>query len=141
MTPGMPGGAANLGRASLPRESFAELAFELRLIARDRVADAESVESLIASLEVKMESDLASGVIWGTPSFARVRLDGCRDALAELRRRAAFAASAAEWFSLLASREEEVRRLLAPPPPANVTPKRGRSISGLFHFARRPPDV
>lgn len=114
------GGAVNHGRARvLPLESFAELAFELRLVARDKAHAAESGEQLVAQIE-------ALGEI-GTRR--PLELPGMRDAVAELQHRARLAGRAAELLGALAPHEEEVRTLFAvneQQPAAVVPQRRGR---------------
>lgn len=91
----------------MPSESFAELAFELRLIARDKAAAAESCEQLIAAIET--ERFAASEGRAPRP----LELTGMRDALADLERRARLAGRSSELLEALAAREDEIRKLFA----------------------------
>lgn len=94
----------------LPRESFAELAFEARLLARDKAAAAESCEVLIATFEARGEID--NGVTAPRPARP-LELPGMRDAVAELQHRALMAGRMAEALAVLAAREEEIRAMFA----------------------------
>jgi hypothetical protein len=95
----------------LPLESFAELAFEARLMARDKASAAESCELLIATFEAKGEIDRGDGTPARPPR--PLELLGMRDAAAELRHRARMAGRVAEAMDALAAREAEVRALVA----------------------------
>jgi hypothetical protein len=88
-------------RGALPDESFALLAYELSLVARDEAGAVERVEQLVARLETGVERDT------GVPP----RLDGIRISLATLRRRAEMAGRACRAMIAFAEREDEIRKL------------------------------
>jgi hypothetical protein len=99
----------------LPQESFAELAFELRMLAREKAASAEHCELLVASIEAGGEIDRDRGLSHVPPRQRRpLALLGMRDAVRELELRARAAGKAADAMTKLAEREEEIRAMFAP---------------------------
>lgn len=138
----MIGGGASVSKArhALPLESFAELAFELRLVARDKAWAAESCEQLVAAIEAGGEIDRDGRHI---PRAQRrpLELMGMRDAVAELQTRARLAGRAAEALDALAPREDEIRALLDPAQrqPALIAQPRWscRWLAPVLAFARR----
>ena len=65
-------------RKPLPSESFADLASELAIIARDKATAAEAGELMVATIEARAEKE----------SGAEVRHVGMRSSVAMLRQRA-----------------------------------------------------
>jgi hypothetical protein len=90
-------------RKPLPSESFADLASELAIIARDKATAAEAGELMVATIEARAEKE----------SGAEVRHVGMRSSVAMLRQRALLAGRAADLLAALAPREAEVRRIVA----------------------------
>jgi hypothetical protein len=100
-----------LKSASLPPESFAELAFELRLIARDKAHAAESASVLVAQIETLGEIDQHGGIV-SAKSRRPLELPGMRDAVAALEHRARLAGVAADLLDKFAAHEPAVRTLI-----------------------------
>ena len=86
----------------LPAESFADLATELAIIARDKASAAEAGELMVATIEAGAEKETGTAV----------RHVGMRRSVAMLKHRALLAGRAADLVAALASREAEVRRIL-----------------------------
>lgn len=89
---------------ALPTETFAELAAELAIIARDKATAAEGAEILVASIEAK--GDREDGL------QPQIRHSGMRASIAMLKRRAILAGRAADVMLTLATREAEIRKLV-----------------------------
>jgi hypothetical protein len=91
----------------LPDISFAELAAELTIIARDKVEAAQASEVLVARIEAEGQRELDRAI----------QHNGMRDAVAVLKRRALLAGRAADLLLALAGREREIRALMSAPQP------------------------
>lgn len=86
----------------LPATSFAQLATELTIIARDKAMAAEASEIMVATVEARGAADLG----------VAIKHSGMRSSVAMLKHRAALAGQAADVMRALAGSEAAIRALV-----------------------------